>query len=140
MEPQSGRIPLSISEIPSVSTGKTQNWNLHKLCSVVGKSNSTAFFCSVSCSVFKHKQHYNLYIFQNQRAFNLCNFSQATLLTKPNTTSFTVNFEVCVLISKFSNIITKILALFIYFSLLFFSSVAPIAHWFLLLCLQRRLA
>ncbi|KAJ9166813.1 hypothetical protein P3X46_021510 [Hevea brasiliensis] len=34
---------------------------------------------------FKHKYHYNLYIFQNQRAFNLCNFTQASILTEPNT-------------------------------------------------------
>ncbi|XP_054788048.1 uncharacterized protein LOC129293932 [Prosopis cineraria] len=39
--------------------------------------------------VFKHKQNYKLYIFQSQRAFNLCNLSQATLLTKPNATSYT---------------------------------------------------
>ncbi|KAF3445504.1 hypothetical protein FNV43_RR10680 [Rhamnella rubrinervis] len=31
--------------------------------------------------IFKHKFHYNLYIFQNQRAFNICNFTQATLLS-----------------------------------------------------------
>ncbi|EXC19886.1 hypothetical protein L484_017863 [Morus notabilis] len=34
--------------------------------------------------IFKHKYHYNLYIFQNERAFNICNFTQATLLSKPN--------------------------------------------------------
>ncbi|KAK7270422.1 hypothetical protein RIF29_23543 [Crotalaria pallida] len=39
--------------------------------------------------IFKHKQHYNLYIFKNQKAFNLCNFTQATLLTNPNTASYT---------------------------------------------------
>ncbi|PON83025.1 Cupredoxin [Trema orientale] len=39
--------------------------------------------------IFKHKYHYSLYIFQNQRAFSLCNFTQATLLIKPNTTSYT---------------------------------------------------
>ncbi|EEF38029.1 conserved hypothetical protein [Ricinus communis] len=38
--------------------------------------------------IFKHKYHYNLYIFQNQRAFDLCNFTQASLLTKPNSTSY----------------------------------------------------
>ncbi|XWS15271.1 hypothetical protein CRYUN_Cryun35bG0081000 [Craigia yunnanensis] len=38
--------------------------------------------------IFKHKYYYNLYIFQNKNAFNLCNFSQATLLTKPNSTSY----------------------------------------------------
>lgn len=36
--------------------------------------------------IFKHKYHYELYIFQSERAFNLCNFTQATLLTKPNST------------------------------------------------------
>ncbi|KEH43650.1 cupredoxin superfamily protein, putative [Medicago truncatula] len=36
---------------------------------------------------FKHKQNYNLYIFKNQKAFNLCNFTQANLLTDPSTTS-----------------------------------------------------
>ncbi|OAY23610.1 uncharacterized protein LOC110607031 isoform X2 [Manihot esculenta] len=39
--------------------------------------------------IFKHKHHYKLYIFQNQRAFNLCNFTQASLLTQPNSTSYT---------------------------------------------------
>ncbi|CAA3033038.1 Hypothetical predicted protein [Olea europaea subsp. europaea] len=39
--------------------------------------------------IFQHKYRYNLYIFQNQNAFSLCNFSQATLLTKPNSTSYT---------------------------------------------------
>ncbi|GAV59882.1 hypothetical protein CFOL_v3_03413 [Cephalotus follicularis] len=38
--------------------------------------------------IFKHKYHYNLYIFHNQNAFNLCNFTQATLLTKLNSTSY----------------------------------------------------
>ncbi|XVF37190.1 hypothetical protein REPUB_Repub19eG0124900 [Reevesia pubescens] len=38
--------------------------------------------------IFKHKYHYILYIFQNKNAFNLCNFTQATLLTKPNSTSY----------------------------------------------------
>ncbi|KAA8546572.1 hypothetical protein F0562_002689 [Nyssa sinensis] len=41
--------------------------------------------------IFKHKYHYNLYIFQNKEAFELCNFTQATVLTKPNSTSFTWN-------------------------------------------------
>lgn len=44
----------------------------------------------LNISVFKHKFHYNLYIFQNQRAFNVCNFTQATLLNKPDSTSYTV--------------------------------------------------
>ncbi|XP_021903486.1 uncharacterized protein LOC110818801 [Carica papaya] len=39
--------------------------------------------------IFKHQNHYNLYIFQNKNAFSLCNFTQATLLTKPNSTSYT---------------------------------------------------
>ncbi|XP_040995859.1 uclacyanin-3 [Juglans microcarpa x Juglans regia] len=39
--------------------------------------------------IFKHKYHYNLYIFQNRRAFNVCNFTQATLLNKSNSTSYT---------------------------------------------------
>ncbi|KAJ7969801.1 early nodulin-like protein 1 isoform X2 [Quillaja saponaria] len=39
--------------------------------------------------IFKHKYGYNLNIFQNLRAFDLCNFTQATLLSKPNTTSYT---------------------------------------------------
>ncbi|KAF8404432.1 hypothetical protein HHK36_009317 [Tetracentron sinense] len=41
--------------------------------------------------IFKHKHQYNLYIFQNRRAFNLCNFTQATLLSKSNSTSFMWN-------------------------------------------------
>ncbi|OVA15470.1 hypothetical protein BVC80_9039g11 [Macleaya cordata] len=41
--------------------------------------------------IFKHKNHYKLYIFQNRKAFDLCNFSQATLLTKPNSPSFMWN-------------------------------------------------
>ncbi|KAK4429521.1 hypothetical protein Salat_1252700 [Sesamum alatum] len=39
--------------------------------------------------LFQHKYHYNLYIFKNQKAFTLCNFTQATLLTNPNSTSYT---------------------------------------------------
>ncbi|PIA41144.1 hypothetical protein AQUCO_02300147v1 [Aquilegia coerulea] len=39
--------------------------------------------------IFKHKQHYNLYIFQNRKAFKLCNFTQAILLTDPISNSFT---------------------------------------------------
>nr|XP_011458502.1 PREDICTED: uncharacterized protein LOC101293943 isoform X2 [Fragaria vesca subsp. vesca] len=39
--------------------------------------------------IFQHKYHYNLYIFQNQGAFNVCNFTQATLLNKPDSTSYT---------------------------------------------------
>ncbi|XP_038699400.1 uncharacterized protein LOC119996731 [Tripterygium wilfordii] len=39
--------------------------------------------------IFEHKYHNNLYIFKNQNAFNLCNFTQSTLLTKPYITSYT---------------------------------------------------
>ncbi|ESW23998.1 hypothetical protein PHAVU_004G093600 [Phaseolus vulgaris] len=39
--------------------------------------------------IFNHKQHYDIYIFKNQNAFHLCNFSQAILLTNPNTASYT---------------------------------------------------
>ncbi|XP_022772363.1 early nodulin-like protein 1 [Durio zibethinus] len=38
--------------------------------------------------IFNHKYQYKLYIFQNKNAFNLCNFTQATLLTKLNSTSY----------------------------------------------------
>ncbi|KAL5560170.1 hypothetical protein UlMin_036381 [Ulmus minor] len=38
--------------------------------------------------IFQHKYHYPLYIFQNQRAYNVCNFTQATLLIKSNSTSY----------------------------------------------------
>ncbi|KAJ8541501.1 hypothetical protein K7X08_002317 [Anisodus acutangulus] len=38
---------------------------------------------------FQHKYKYNLYIFQNQNAFNVCNFTQATLLTKSDSKSYT---------------------------------------------------
>ncbi|KAK0576189.1 hypothetical protein LWI29_013496 [Acer saccharum] len=41
--------------------------------------------------IFKHKYNYKLYIFRNKNAFNLCNFTQSTLLTKPNSTSYTWN-------------------------------------------------
>ncbi|KAK3230113.1 hypothetical protein Dsin_001994 [Dipteronia sinensis] len=43
--------------------------------------------------IFKHKYNYKLYIFQNKNAFNLCNFTQSTLLTKPNSTSYTWNLS-----------------------------------------------
>ncbi|PKI55616.1 hypothetical protein CRG98_024009 [Punica granatum] len=39
--------------------------------------------------VFRHKQGNALYIFQNRRAFDLCNFTQASLLTKPSSSSYT---------------------------------------------------
>ncbi|XP_016509037.1 uncharacterized protein LOC107826564 [Nicotiana tabacum] len=39
--------------------------------------------------IFQHKYQYNLYIFQNQNAFTLCNFTEATLLTKSNSKSYT---------------------------------------------------
>ncbi|ESW15545.1 hypothetical protein PHAVU_007G081100 [Phaseolus vulgaris] len=35
--------------------------------------------------IFKHKQHFNLYIFKNEKAYNLCNITQATLLANPYT-------------------------------------------------------
>ncbi|XP_024977126.1 uncharacterized protein LOC112514756 [Cynara cardunculus var. scolymus] len=38
--------------------------------------------------IFRHKHSYNLYIFKNRRAFNLCNFTESTLLT-PSTPTFT---------------------------------------------------
>ncbi|XP_076946149.1 uncharacterized protein LOC143617497 [Bidens hawaiensis] len=38
--------------------------------------------------IFRHKYNYNLYIFKNRRAFNLCNFTESTLLT-PSTPTFT---------------------------------------------------
>ncbi|XP_077247559.1 cupredoxin superfamily protein [Tasmannia lanceolata] len=40
--------------------------------------------------IFKYKHLYNLYIFQNKRAFDLCNFTQATLLShNASSASFT---------------------------------------------------
>ncbi|KAH7836207.1 hypothetical protein Vadar_033696 [Vaccinium darrowii] len=39
--------------------------------------------------IFKQKYNYKLYIFRTRGAFDLCNFTQAVLLTKPNSTSFT---------------------------------------------------
>ncbi|XP_026452595.1 uncharacterized protein LOC113353098 [Papaver somniferum] len=41
--------------------------------------------------VFKHKNQYKLYIFQNKNAFDICNFSQAILLTEPNSDSYMWN-------------------------------------------------
>nr|XP_043607345.1 classical arabinogalactan protein 9 [Erigeron canadensis] len=38
--------------------------------------------------IFRHKYNYNLYIFKNRRAFNLCNFTESTLLT-PQSPTFT---------------------------------------------------
>ncbi|KAI7743921.1 hypothetical protein M8C21_002243 [Ambrosia artemisiifolia] len=38
--------------------------------------------------IFRHKYNYNLYIFKNRRAFNLCNFTESTLLT-PSSPTFT---------------------------------------------------
>ncbi|KAG4924793.1 hypothetical protein JHK87_050333 [Glycine soja] len=40
--------------------------------------------------VFNHKQHYNIYIFKNQKAFDLCNLTQATILTNPKTASYMI--------------------------------------------------
>ncbi|KAJ4950566.1 hypothetical protein NE237_027398 [Protea cynaroides] len=39
--------------------------------------------------IFNYKNGNNLYIFHDRRAFNLCNFTQAILISKPNSTSFT---------------------------------------------------
>ncbi|XP_057795417.1 early nodulin-like protein 14 [Salvia miltiorrhiza] len=41
------------------------------------------------CVIFQHKYHYSLYIFKNQEAFSLCNFTQATILTNPNSSVYT---------------------------------------------------
>ncbi|KAI3689355.1 hypothetical protein L2E82_47310 [Cichorium intybus] len=38
--------------------------------------------------IFRHKYNYSLYIFENRRAFNLCNFTESTLLT-PSTPTYT---------------------------------------------------
>lgn len=38
--------------------------------------------------IFRHKHNYDLYIFKNRRAFNLCNFTESTLLT-PSSPTFT---------------------------------------------------
>lgn len=39
--------------------------------------------------IFKHRYNYNVFIFRSESAFQLCNFTQATMLTKPNLISFT---------------------------------------------------
>ncbi|XP_010537271.1 PREDICTED: uncharacterized protein LOC104812035 isoform X2 [Tarenaya hassleriana] len=39
--------------------------------------------------VFRNKFGYGLYIFRSKDAFSVCNFSRATILTNPNSTSFT---------------------------------------------------
>ncbi|KAL8524431.1 hypothetical protein ACS0TY_014134 [Phlomoides rotata] len=39
--------------------------------------------------IFQHKYHYSLYIFKNQKAFSLCNFTQATILKNPNSSIYT---------------------------------------------------
>ncbi|KAL8171915.1 hypothetical protein V2J09_023719 [Rumex salicifolius] len=38
--------------------------------------------------VFRHKYYYSLYIYKTRTAFDLCNFTQATLLTNPKSTSY----------------------------------------------------
>ncbi|CAI0625648.1 unnamed protein product [Linum tenue] len=43
--------------------------------------------------IFKHKYGYNLYIFQSFSAFTLCNFSQATLLTDPDSPSHSYSWH-----------------------------------------------
>ncbi|KAF2556703.1 hypothetical protein F2Q68_00013784 [Brassica cretica] len=39
--------------------------------------------------IYRHKYGNDLYIFRTKDAFNVCDFTQATLLTKSNSTSFT---------------------------------------------------
>ncbi|GAB4845150.1 hypothetical protein Ancab_038554 [Ancistrocladus abbreviatus] len=39
--------------------------------------------------VFRHKYHYSLYIFRSRLAFDVCNFTQASLLSSPNSMSYT---------------------------------------------------
>ncbi|XP_019175106.1 PREDICTED: early nodulin-like protein 1 [Ipomoea nil] len=39
--------------------------------------------------IFQHKYQYSLFIFQNQNAFSSCNFTQATLLTKSDSKTYT---------------------------------------------------
>ncbi|OIV98870.1 hypothetical protein TanjilG_21701 [Lupinus angustifolius] len=34
--------------------------------------------------IFKHNKHYSIYILHSQKAFDICNFTHATLLTNPN--------------------------------------------------------
>uniref|UniRef100_A0A7C9A4U3 Phytocyanin domain-containing protein n=1 Tax=Opuntia streptacantha TaxID=393608 RepID=A0A7C9A4U3_OPUST len=38
--------------------------------------------------IFKHKYHYYLYIFRSRDAFNACNFTQATPLSNPNSSTY----------------------------------------------------
>nr|DAD40066.1 TPA_asm: hypothetical protein HUJ06_014389 [Nelumbo nucifera] len=38
--------------------------------------------------VFKYERHHDVYIFHSRRAFKLCNFAEATLLNRSNSTSF----------------------------------------------------
>ncbi|GAA0183414.1 hypothetical protein Leryth_022875 [Lithospermum erythrorhizon] len=66
--------PLSLSE--TIVVDGVSQWN--KPIVQIGDS-----------VIFQHKNHYNLYIFKNHGAFNSCNFTQATLLTKQNSTSYT---------------------------------------------------
>ncbi|CAO2834083.1 unnamed protein product [Amaranthus hypochondriacus] len=39
--------------------------------------------------LFKHKNQYNVYIFRTKDAFSSCNFSQATPLSSPNSSTYT---------------------------------------------------
>lgn len=105
MEFQSGRTQLFMLEIPSVSTFLFFRsflffsfWREEILCinslfsfRFQELKIELTFPCSLRLlSVFRHKHQYDLYIFQNQRAFTLCDFTQATLLTKPGSNTFTV--------------------------------------------------
>ncbi|KAL9243695.1 hypothetical protein vseg_017552 [Gypsophila vaccaria] len=39
--------------------------------------------------IFKHKNAYNLYIFRNKESYSACNFTQATPLSSPNSSTYT---------------------------------------------------
>ncbi|KAK9740832.1 hypothetical protein RND81_03G063800 [Saponaria officinalis] len=39
--------------------------------------------------IFKHKNEYNVYIFRSKEAYNTCNFTHATPLSNPNSTTYT---------------------------------------------------
>ncbi|CAM8938266.1 hypothetical protein QQ045_015506 [Rhodiola kirilowii] len=41
--------------------------------------------------IFRHKNHLKLYIFRNEGAFSACEFTEATLLSRPNSPSYTWN-------------------------------------------------
>ncbi|KAK4387399.1 hypothetical protein Sango_2346500 [Sesamum angolense] len=71
-------LPFQVSESATVLVDGVSEWRNPKV--QMGDS-----------VIFQHKFHYNLYIFQNQEAFSLCNFTRATLLTKPNSLYYTVH-------------------------------------------------